>query len=267
VADDWPFDRARIVNEHRALAYLAGLLPPGSVPAVRFTDDDAFAFGMDAAPPGGVLWKTALLRGDIDLATARRAGTLLGLVHRGSAADPWARQAFADQGVLVQGRVDPYHRTTAARHPEVAALIEAEVERLLATRRALVLGDYAPKNAFAYPDRLLILDLEVAHWGDPAFDVAFCLNHLCLKAVHRPVDAVRYAAAARAFVEAYAPDAATEAATVRELGCLLLARVDGKSPAEYLTGEEERARVRALAVDVLRSDETRIEPVLAAVAA
>jgi 5-methylthioribose kinase len=266
VADDWPFDRQRIVNEHRALRYLEQILPAGSVPGVRFTDDEAYAFGMDVAPPGGVLWKTALLRGDVDLPTAGRAGALLALVHGRSATDPEARTTFGDQTVLVQGRVDPYHRTTAERHPEVAELIHAEVDRLLATRRALVLGDYAPKNAFAYPGRVLVLDLEVTHYGDPAFDVAFCLNHLLLKAVHRPQDAARYVAAARAFVEAYAPDAATEAATVRELGCLLLARIDGKSPVEYLTGEAERERVRGLAIGVLRSDAERLDPVLEAVA-
>ena len=255
VEEVWAYDVGRSAVEHRALTAIGRLLGPGHAPAVVFADDERHAFAMDCAPAGGVPWKERLLAGEIDMRDAYRAGDLLGRIHAASAADPAVAAAFDDLTTLIEGRIDPYHRVTAERHPDLAPAIDAEVERLLATRRALVLGDYAPKNLLAYPDRMLVLDVEVAHWGDPAFDVAFCLNHLCLKALHLPRQRALLVALARALHGAYAeaaPGLADEPAVVAELGILMVARVDGKSPAEYLDArsrELARAVGRALVLD------------------
>jgi Phosphotransferase enzyme family len=266
VAVEWHFDRARIINERRAMRYLEEILPDGSVPAVLAHDDEAYLFVMSQAPDEGVNWKDALLRGDIDLQTAERAGALLGEIHRQSAGDPRVARDFADLTPLLQGRVDPYHRTAAAVNPGIAGVIEAEVERLLATRSCLVLGDWSPKNLLVYPDRVLALDFEVAHVGDPAFDVAFLLTHLVLKRVRRPVDAAPLRAAADAFLRGYGsaagPICPPDEHVVAELGCLLLARVDGKSRIEYLPADEPRVHVRALAYDVLRTTDRPLVPTL-----
>lgn len=251
VAADWPFDRSRIVNERRALERLASLLPDGSVPAVLAQDDDRFLFVMSRAPEGGGNWKQELLAGRIDLDAARRAGELLATVHSDPGDD------FDDPTPLVQGRVDPYHRTAAAANPAVADFVHAEVERLLATREALVLGDWSPKNLLVYPDRVLALDFEVAHRGDPAFDVAFMLTHLVMKSIHLPARATRLRSAADAFLVGYG-SSVPEPRVTAELGCLLLARVDGKSPAEYLT-EPERETARALAYDLLHGRRASME--------
>ncbi len=243
VEEVWAYDVGRSAVEHRALSAIGRLLGPGHAPAVVWADDERHAFAMECAPPGGAPWKQRLLAGEIDMRDAYRAGDLLGRIHAASAADPDVAAEFADRATLIEGRIDPYHRFTAARHPDLAPAIEAEVERLLATRRALVLGDYAPKNLLAYPDRMLVLDVEVAHWGDPAFDVAFCLNHLCLKALHLPRHRALLVALARALHGAYAeaaPGLADEPAVVAELGVLMVARVDGKSPAEYLDERSQR---------------------------
>jgi aminoglycoside phosphotransferase (APT) family kinase protein len=266
VAVDWQFDRARIITERRAMSYLGRILPAGSVPTVLAHDDDAFLFIMSHAPEGAVNWKEALLRGEIDLRAAERAGALLGEIHRRSADDLEVARDFANLTPLLQGRVDPYHHTAAAANPGVAGVIEAEVERLLATRRCLVLGDWSPKNLLVYPDRVLALDFEVAHVGDPAFDVAFLLTHLVLKRVRRPVDAAPLRAAADAFLRGYGsaagPICPPDEHVVAELGCLLLARVDGKSRIEYLPADEPRVHVRALAYDVLRTRDRPLVPTL-----
>ena len=114
--------------------------------------------------------------------------------------------------------------------------------------RTLTLGDFCPKNSFVYGDRMLALDFEVAHWGDPGFDVAFCLNHLLLKALRFREWSPSYVAAARGFWSSYAVVAPgvdeTELAAARELGVLMLARIDGKSPVEYITDEATKALVR-----------------------
>ncbi len=251
VADEWAYDVGRSDVERRALEAVAALVGSDAVPAVVFADAERPVIGMTCAPDGGIPWKDLLLDGRIAMSDAYRAGDLLGRIHAASAADPALAETFADRTTLIEGRVDPYHRTTAARHPDLAPIIEAEIERLLATRSALVLGDYAPKNLLVYPDRVVVLDLEVAHWGDPAFDIAFCLNHLCIKALHLPRQRALLAGAARMLRNAYGEQAPIdEPAVVAELGVLMLARVDGKSPAEYLD-EQSRDRVRRMARSLL----------------
>jgi 5-methylthioribose kinase len=266
VEADWPFDQRRTLVERDCLTLL-GRLVPGAVPDVVYCDEASFALVISCVPAGGALWKTDLLGGRADPAVAGRAGDLLGRIHRLAAADTAARERFADQTVLVQGRTDPYHVAAAAVHPELAPAIEAEVERLLATRRTLTLGDYSPKNLFVYPDRMVAIDFEVAHWGDPGFDVAFCLTHLALKAIcfdERHLDG------ASSFWQAYrsagAAELCDEVGLVRELGCLLLARIDGKSPVEYVEDDATRDVVRALAARLIAGPARTVPEALAAVA-
>ena len=260
VAEVWAYDVGRSAVEHRCLSTINRLLGPGIAPSVVFTDDDNHAFGMICAPPGGTPWKELLLASQLDLRDGYRAGDLLGRIHTASASDAQVAVDFDDVQTMVEGRIDPYHRSVAARHTDLAKLIDVEIARLLATRRALVLGDYAPKNLIAYPDRMLVLDVEVAHWGDPVFDVAFCLNHLCLKALHMPRQRALLAALARGFWGAYREQAATlidESATICELGILMVARVDGKSPAEYLD-ERSQTLARALGRSLLLRPPTTV---------
>lgn len=251
VAVEWEFDRRRIFVERDCMQTLAEILP-GSAPTVTFSDDPQFVFGMSCAPADGVVWKDSLLAGEIVPERTLAAAALLGGMQRESVGDAAIAAAFDDRMPLLQGRVDPYHRTAACAHPDLAERIEAEVQRMLSIRSVLVHGDFSPKNLIAYPDRMLMLDFEVAHWGDPAFDPAFLLSHFVMKAWRdeRTADehvneAVRFWGAYR---EAAGPAVAIdESAVVAELGCLLLARVDGKSPIEYLTTPEQTTSLTALA--------------------
>ena len=270
VAGDWFADRERIYRECAAINYLAGQLPPSSVPQIVCEDQDNFLFAMTAAPPDGVNWKDALLAGHIDAAVAGQVGRLLGEMHRRSAIAggriPPDLQQFADQHCFVQLRIDPYHRAAAAAHPDLAGAIEAEAQRMLNRRQALVHGDYSPKNIIVSgagaAAGAFLLDFEVVHLGSPVFDLAFMLNHLTLKAVHRPELAGQYNDAARAFRAAYLATAGAVARaavgpardTMRQLAVLLLARVDGKSPVEYIVSDAQRRRVRRIARSILSGE-------------
>jgi len=257
VAQEWNFDRRRIFVERDCMAALGQLLPSGSAPSVRFSDERNFVLGMSCAPGGGENWKDALLRGRTDPDTASRAADLLALIHCESHARPELLDSFSDQSLFIQGRIDPYHRTAAILHPDLEPAIAAEVDRILSIRQVLVHGDYSPKNIVVYPDNILILDFEVAHYGDPAFDVAFCLTHLILKAAHSAPRHQPYLACAHRFWETYrlgvgtAFDPGLDSAVVAELGCLLLARIDGKSKIEYITDESTQDFVRRLARHLL----------------
>jgi 5-methylthioribose kinase len=265
VDDEWIFDRARAFVERDCLSVLAERMP-GAAPELVFVDEERFVVGMTAAPPGGVLWRDEHDRGVTDPRHTDQAARLLGRLHETTAGDAALAERFAAQWPLLEGRVAPYHRAIARRHPDLATRIEDEVARLLGTRRCLVHGDFSPKNLIAYPDRMIMLDFEVAHWGDPAFDVAFLLALILLDGISHgdssfTEQAVRFWRHYR--VEAGAA-AADPSDVVAELGCIVLARVDGKSRLPHLTGtvaDSARRYGRALLTDLRRAS---VEETLAA---
>jgi 5-methylthioribose kinase len=251
VEDDWFADEQRLVTEGWALR-LAGDLTPDAVPKVIDLDPRTHTLVMQRAPRLWCNWRSELLAGRVDPEIGARLGDLLGGWHRETANRPELLAAFQDDTSFVQLRIDPFHRTVIERHPELAEPIEAVIERLMTRRTCLVHGDFSPKNILVGEDGIWVLDWEVAHVGDPDFDLAYLLCHLTLKAVHRPGDAQGYRATARRFLEAYGrtPDEQLAA----NVACLLLARVDGKSPADYLT-EPEQERVRELGKRMLHQPE------------
>lgn len=263
VRDDWRSGVERALIEARAAEALARLLPEGAVLPPVWTDPERYLFVMPCAPHGAETWKARLMRGELDYRTASRAGALLGWLHGRSRGDEDLAARFDDRQYFLSLRVAPYLSTTAERRPELAAAIGRHEHRMLATRVALVHGDFSPKNMLVGPDdpaAVILLDHEVTHWGDPAFDLAFCLTHLHLKAIAFPERAQGYLSLARAFWEEYLAAAAPPepARLEREatglLGCIIAARVDGKSPVEYLTTEETRERARDLARALLLGD-------------
>ena len=258
VDDDWPADVERVHNEAAAArAYddvirTAGLSDV-RVPRVVFEDHADHVIGIGCAPSGATMWKRDLLDGRVDPSVAERLGHFLGTSHAAAAGDESLRGEFTHEGPFEQLRLDPYHRTVAERHPDLVPAIEAERDRIESVSRTLVHGDFSPKNVLV--DRrgemstLWILDFEVAHWGDPAFDTAFMLNHLFIKSIYRAAEREQYVEAARRFWDAYVArvDWEIETETVRELAILMLARVDGKSPVEYVTAAETKRQLRTTA--------------------
>lgn len=255
VADKWEFDRARVVTERKALSYLSTIIP-GHVPEILAVDDEHYAFAMTMAPPPGEVWKARLMRGELEPATARSAGALLGRIQTASRTDRAALTDFHDRMPLLQGRIRPYHLTAASKNSDVADIITRHADQLVAARDVLTLGDFAPKNLLAYPERVLIIDLEVAHLGHAAFDPAFLLTHLVLKSLVLPSRVDDLATLAATFWSAYQNAAGEHTAADQDvgiaLGCLLLARADGKSQVEYLGAHAPG--VRAAAKDLLTSD-------------
>jgi Ser/Thr protein kinase RdoA (MazF antagonist) len=257
VEQDWRADRERIFRESAALRKLAQHFPDGSLPTVVFEDRDNFAFAMTAAPSSSVCWKERLLGGEIRVETAERVGALLALMASVSwRNEAWERE-FGDQTVFDQLRIDPYYRATARKHPDLAPAASRLIEESAARRVSLTHGDWSPKNFLVDGNQVMAIDFEVIHFGDPAFDSAFLLNHLVLKSFHRPQWAGLYAQAAEGFWRKYLSGVPAEAwiepATLQHLGWLMLARVDGKSPAEYLRDPVIQERVRRFARDLIVS--------------
>jgi len=197
-----------------------------------------------------VNWKSALLRGAALEEDAARAAKLMGTIHAQSWADSEAQAKFQTWPNFFALRVEPYLLTTGSRHPKLRSLFEEEAERLRRTALALVHGDFSPKNILISRERLVLLDCEAAWFGDPAFDAAFLLNHLFLKALHLPAwreDYLRLAVVCWSEYHAGLAqrfDGNLSFRSGRLLLMVMLAPMDGKSPVEYIAEERKKELVR-----------------------
>jgi len=253
VAADW---RAPVGRNRNEVAWFrtAGAIVPEAVPAILGDDPAGGAFAMIyLAPDRHPVWKALLRDGTVDLATSRAVGDVLGRIHAATADRPDVASTFATDAVFHAIRLEPYLEATGRAHPDLAGRFAALVATTASTRRVLVHGDFSPKNLLVGPAGPVILDAECAWFGDPAFDLAFVLNHLLLKGVWRPALRDRYLDAFASLVEGYRahvrwePWDDVERRTAALLPALLLARIDGKSPVEYIASDSEREAVRAFA--------------------
>ena len=221
-------------------------------------------------PSRYVLWKEALRDGHVDLESARAVGRMLARIHGYSAARPQLAAEFATDAIFFDIRLEPYLLATAKRHPDLAPQIGALVSATRANTVALVHGDVSPKNILVGDAGPVLIDAECAWWGDPAFDIAFCLNHLLLKCLWNPGATPAFLAGFDALARAYLDGVDWESRTGLEqraaalLPGLFLARVDGKSPVEYLRDEGQRERVRRVARPLIAEPVPRLSSIAAA---
>jgi aminoglycoside phosphotransferase (APT) family kinase protein len=264
VAADW---RAPVERNHSEAEWLrvAGEIVPDAAPRLVAEDPQAGLFAMQWLEPESYpVWKSQLREGTIEPDVAAEVGRRIARIHAATAGRREIAARFATDHIFHPIRLEPYLLATAERHPDVAPALRAIAEGTARTKLALVHGDVSPKNILVGPHGPVFLDAECAWYGDPAFDLAFCLNHLLLKCLWQPQWRARYLGAFRKLGEAYLGGVAWEPRDVFEARCarllpgLLLARVDGKSPVEYVTAEADRDRVRACARPLLRAPRTQL---------
>ncbi|KTE32232.1 MULTISPECIES: phosphotransferase family protein [unclassified Sphingopyxis] len=237
--------RARGVDPYIAPEVLAEL-PTGHAFAMRFL-------------PGCPVWKDELMAGRVDAGFAAQVGKGIAAVHAATAYNDADRADFPNDHMFRALRVDPFLLYVAQQDAELAPALTALAADLSGRKIALVHGDVSPKNILVSADGPVFLDAECAVYGDPAFDLAFCTTHLLLKAVWS--GDVRLNAAAATLVAAYragidwedAEDLLLRAGKLT--AALLLARVEGKSPAPYLTDPEHKTIVRDQARALIRAPE------------
>lgn len=269
VAAEWHAPIARNAYEARWMA-VADEAAPGSAPRLLGQHADLGVLAMEWLPPGThALWKHELRDGRVDLGFAAAVGATLARIQAHAAARAATlAPRFDSDAIFLDIRLEPYLSATARRHPDLATKLARLVETTRGTRRSLVHGDVSPKNILVGPRGPVFLDAECALWGDPAFDLAFCLNHLLLKCLWTPSATDGFLAAFDALAGAHLagvdwePRAALERRAAALLPGLLLARVDGKSPVEYLV-DGDRELVRHVGRGLLRSPVERLADVAA----
>lgn len=254
VAAEWKAPVSRNAYEWAWIRFASEILPD-AVPQPLAHDEAAGLFAMGFLDPADhPVWKQQLLAGHVDTATAAAVGRALAVLHAASANRTDLAAAFDTGENFHALRLEPYLVATGQRHPDLAHALADLVRRTAGRHSALVHGDVSPKNILVGPNGPVLLDAECAWYGDPAFDIAFCLNHLLLKRLPRSDRTGELRMAFLAFVDAYfgtvsfEPRDGLEARTAQLLPALFLARVDGKSPVEYLTEESDKGQVRSFAI-------------------
>ena len=270
VAADW---RAPVERNSYEAAWMrtVAAIEPDATPALLAENRDAGLFVMAYLDPADhPLWKAQLRDGTTNPATARAVAARLVHIHAAKAGDPAVAERFDTDTIFYPIRLEPYLLATARVHTDLADALESLAEVTGRTHLALVHGDVSPKNVLIGPRGPVFLDAECAWYGDPAFDLAFCLNHLLLKCLWTPQTQDGFLTCFRALAETYLASVtwedreAIDGRVARLLPGLFLARVDGKSPVEYLTEERDKDRVRRVARALLANPVEQLDRVVAA---
>jgi aminoglycoside phosphotransferase (APT) family kinase protein len=267
VEQDWFAPVERNAYEAAWMRSAAAVVPE-AVPELLGQDAGAGVLVMAYLDPARHrLWKSELRDGRAQPEVARDLGERLVRIHAATADDPEVSAEFATDRIFFDIRLEPYLVATGKKHPDRAAALQALVGTTATTRRCLVHGDVSPKNILIGPEGPVFLDAECAWFGDPAFDLAFCLNHLLLKCLWTPGTRAGFLRCFDALTASYLagvawePAARLEARTARLLPGLFLGRVDGKSPVEYLTAAADKDKVRKVARALLARPVARLAQV------
>jgi tRNA A-37 threonylcarbamoyl transferase component Bud32 len=239
VTETWLVDPGRNLLEARFQKLAREVLGPAHVPEVLDIDPENFTFTMASAPLPARNWKMMMLDGDVRPALGRQCAQLLAKLQSITPSDPRLPPEIHDPRFFRQQRLEPYFEFTAKKHPDVAQALTA-LGKVLVTRRQVAHGDYTPKNFLVVDDTLVLLDFEVVHIGMREFDMASLVNHLTLKMVHLPAHRAALRQTVEQFLEEWLFTVTPPPGGwwLNCLGALMLARVDGKSPVDYLTASE-----------------------------
>ena len=269
VAAEWRADPRRNSTEVAWLGRVAHV-NPDAVPKILASDATLGVFAMEFLPPSEFEpWKARLARGEVSIETAAEVGRQLAAIQAWFARQPASPLDFDTGPAFHALRLEPYLLATARVHRDLAPTLESLAERTATTKLTVVHGDVSPKNILLGPRGPVFLDAECAWFGDPAFDLAFCLNHLLLKTVWVPSAASllmeSFDALSRAYLAGvdWEPPAGLEGRTATLLPALLLARIDGKSPVEYLTDDASKEKVRRKARAMLKDPRKNVDDVKA----
>ncbi|MEM8726037.1 MAG: aminoglycoside phosphotransferase family protein, partial [Pseudomonadota bacterium] len=271
VAAEWHAPVRRNLAEYRWLEYVGGVAPD-NVPALYGHDDGLGGFAMEfVGGSNAANWKSQLLEAPPRSQDVAATARLLGEIHASSVGEKMLASRFENTADFEALRIEPYLESLRSKHADIEGAIAAMAETLRSSRTALIHGDVSPKNIIIRADKPIVLDAECATLGDPVFDVAFCINHFLLKAVYAPRNATSFAEAALSFADEYArficweDRPAFDERLAALLPVLMLARVDGKSPVEYLDPAQQD-HVRKISRSAIKAPADTIEPLVHSVA-
>ena len=242
VSEKWEADQRRAIVEADAIE-LFNKLSPDQVPKLVFLDPQRFILVLERVPVGSTVWKSDLLAGVINPDIGGALGKTLASWHNFGEITPSAKIKFMEDSLFEQLRIDPFYRFVAAKNPQIEVAIRKLINELEGDKTTIVHGDFSPKNIMvAMNDDVYILDFEVTHVGNPVFDLAFLIAHLVCKFFRAEdrLQAKLLANTANTFVKEYEKLRAISPSVAKHAALIALARVEGKSPVNYLSADQQK---------------------------
>lgn len=260
VKEDWRSDPKRMAVEAKANGFYHECIPSAAYEVLSYDPENCIMV-RHAAPADCRMWKEDLLDGIFDFEIAKKTMEALAIVHNKSFNNEEVKKEYSDYSVFYELRISPYFEFLATKHPELADVINKIIPEIYDKHEVLVHADYSPKNILVNKDRsICILDYEIAHYGNPAFDIAFFTNHIVLKSAHMR----KYNGALLNMLEVmvdtyfniidFKDRSELEAQCIPLLGVLMMARIDGKSPVEYIKSDITKDLVRDMATHLIRDN-------------
>ena len=259
VTSEWVSDVARSNVEKQALKFLYRIIP-GTTPELLYEDESNYLFIMECAPEPSVTWKSLLLKQDCNSSLAKKIGEILGRLHQNTHNLQEARELFGNKKYFHQLRIEPFFEFLRFKYPDLKMDIERHIANCLERECSIVIGDYSPKNILVCDEQVMVIDFEVIHYGDTSFDLGFLTTHLILKSVNARKFRESYYHILKATVAGYfsciqfAKRAGLEQQCVQQLAWILLARIDGKSPIEYISEEKDKQLIRYASREILNTN-------------
>jgi 5-methylthioribose kinase len=234
----WVADQRRAIVEAEAMRVYQSITPD-SVPELLDCDEANFTLTMSRLPNTCTNWKQDMLEGRIHPEMGEKLGKILAKWHNTTSADEAIKAKFMEGELFEQLRVSPFYRAVAVKNPNLQVVINSLIEEITTEKIALVHGDFSPKNILATSDHSpIVLDFEVAHTGNPVFDLAFVSAHLLCKAIRTqsPTEKAAITKTALNFLSSYREDTRISIAKTlpQHVALIALARVEGVSPVNYL---------------------------------
>jgi 5-methylthioribose kinase len=256
VSEKWEADQRRAIVEANAIE-LFNKLTPNQVPKLIFLDPDRFILVLERVPVGSTVWKSDLLAGVINPDIGLKLGATLASWHNYGEKSAEAKLKFMEDSLFEQLRIDPFYRFVATKNPQIEVPIRKLINELEGDKTTVVHGDFSPKNIMvATNDDIYILDFEVTHVGNPVFDLAFLTAHLLCKFFRTEdrLHAKLLANTAISFMKEYQTLRRISPSVTRHAALIALARVEGKSPVNYLSTDAQQ-KLQVFTKDVLASSE------------
>ena len=243
----WVADQRRAIVEAEAMRVYQSITPD-SVPELIDCDEANFTLTMSRLPNTCTNWKQDMLEGRIHPEMGEKLGKILAQWHNATAVDAAIKAKFMEGELFEQLRVSPFYRAVAAKNPNLQVVINSLIGEITKEKIALVHGDFSPKNILATSDNSpIVLDFEVAHTGNPVFDLAFVSAHLLCKTIRTSNIAEKEALIATAtnFLNSYrqSSNLAIAESLPLHVALIALARVEGVSPVNYLDESAQRQLV------------------------
>ena len=257
VKKDWYVKTNRIKYEYLWLKHCKKLLPK-SIPKIYKFDEKSKYLILEYLNEKKFLnLKSEFLKGKINYKLINKIGKNLSIIHNNSTKKNIEKKFSPNFRNFYDLRLDAYFNEVKRVHPNLSSFVNNINKQYKENRTTLVHGDMSPKNILFYKNEIKFLDAETSNFGDPVFDVVFFTNHLLIKSIYLPNKKNQFLKAYKNFIDTYISNSNCEDKKFFFRRCLnmiplmLIARVDGKSPVEYVTSVKMKNEIRKLSFKLL----------------